>query len=88
MADNDEIPENLKQKVQDFQHVFGSDAGQRVLRHLEEFCGLQSDGFAPDPYINAYNAGRRSVGVFILNWLEMSRSEFQDMVRQQVANSD
>jgi hypothetical protein len=87
MADND-IPEHIKQKIEDYKHVFASDAGKRVLHDLEVFCGLQADGFDPDASTMAYNCGRRSVGVYILSWLEMSRSEFQDMVRQQVAESE
>lgn len=88
MGDSEELSEKVKQKIDDYKHVFGTKAGQRVLRDLEEFCGFQADGFNPDPYVTAYNCGRRSVGAFILQWMELSRTEFQDMVRQQIAENE
>lgn len=86
MADNsnEEALQRELQKLEDYKHVFGSDAGQRVLRDLEDFCGLLSDGFDPDPNVTAYNAGRRAVGVYLLRMLEMSREDLQQMVRQQM----
>lgn len=78
----------VEQLIADFQTVFGSDAGQRVLRYIEEFCELQTDGFDPDPYKMAHITGRRSVGLMILQYLEMSRSEFQEIVRQQYAQTE
>lgn len=83
--DNNDALRAKLQRIDDFKHVFQSDAGQRVLRDLEDFAGLLSDGFDPDPNVTAYNAGRRSVGVYILRMLEMSRDDLQEMVRKQVA---
>mgnify|MGYP006303526943 CR=1 FL=1 len=80
--------ERIKRQLQvydDFRCVFSTEEGQRVLNHLEDFCMLLSDGFNPDPNVTAYNAGRRSVGVFILEMLEMSRSDLQEMARRQTA---
>ncbi len=68
--------------VDDYKQVFSSDAGQRVLRDLEDFAGLLSDGFSENPYITAYNAGRRSVGVYLLEKLEMDRQRLMQMVRE------
>lgn len=86
----DKPAEQIRQEqlLADFQQVFGSDAGQRVLRHIEEFCELQTDGFDPDPYKMAHITGRRSVGLMILQHLEMSRAEFQEIVRNQYAQSE
>lgn len=73
--------------VDDYKQVFGSDAGQRVLRDLEDFAGLLSDGFSENPYITAYNAGRRSVGVYLLEKLEMDRQRLMQMVREMEGSS-
>ena len=83
--DSNEALRRRLQRIEDFKYVFASDAGQRVLRDLEDFAGLLSDGFDPDPNVTAYNAGRRSVGVYILRMLEMSRDDLQEMVRKQIA---
>jgi len=86
--DTDQDTEQLRkylQLIDDYKHVFSSDAGQRVLRDLEDFSGLLSDGFDPDTSVTAYNAGRRSVGIYLLRMLEMSRSDIQDMVRKQTS---
>jgi len=83
---NSQDARTLQQRVQtiaDYQDVFGTDAGRRVLRDLEDFAGLLSDGFDPDPNVTAYHAGRRSVGVYILRMLELDRDQLQRMVRDQ-----
>lgn len=88
MNSEDKSQKQIEQEqiIADFDATFNTDAGQRVLKHIEEFCGLQEDGFDPDPYKMAHLTGRRSVGLMILYHLEMSRAEFQHMVRQQQAD--
>lgn len=86
MADNGNDLDALKQQLQradDYKHIFNTAEGQRVLRDVLDFCGLLSDGFAEDPYVTAYNAGRRSVGVYLLRMLELDREQLQEMARKQ-----
>jgi len=85
VADNGGDLDALKQQLQradDYKHIFNTAEGQRVLRDVLDFCGLLSDGFAEDPYVTAYNAGRRSVGVYLLEKLEMDRQRLMQMVRE------
>lgn len=89
MADsNEEALQRELQRLEDYKHVFGTDAGQRVLHDLENFCGLLSDGFDPDPNVTAYNAGRRSVGVYILRQMELTREQLQEMARQRYTEDE
>lgn len=78
MADDDHQP--IKQLAADYRAVFSTEEGKRVLEDLGVFAGLQADGFAPgDPHLTAYNAGRRSVALRILEMLEMSSLDFQKL---------
>jgi hypothetical protein len=58
------------QRSADFQKVFLWVDGERVVKELDKFCGFKDDTFSSDPYISAYNAGRRAVSIFIHNILE------------------
>lgn len=88
MANKADHEQREQQLIDDFQTVFGSEAGQRVLQKIEEFAELQTDGFDPDPYRMAHITGRRSVGLMILHYLEMSRAEFQHIVRRHYAQDE
>jgi len=88
VADSNSEQQKQQQLVDDFKQVFNTEAGERVLRHIEEFCELQTDGFDPDPYRMAHITGRRSVGLMVLHYLEMSRAEFQQLVRRQYAQDE
>jgi len=71
-----------KERIDAFKAVFSTDEGQRVLNDICRFAGLMGDGFQPDPYVTAYNSGRRSVAIFILTWMEMDRERTQALLRQ------
>ena len=49
-----------------FQRLFDKD-GKEFLEAIDAWAGYKNDTFSPDPYQAAYNAGRRSVAIFIHN---------------------
>ena len=87
-ADGSEAAKQQLQRIADYKEVFGTDAGKRVLRDIEDFAQLLSDGFDENPHVTSYNAGRRSVGVYILRMLEMSREDLQEAIRKQAIEED
>lgn len=73
----DELTEQDKQVVEkrikrsaEFQRVFQSPEGERVLKEIDTVCGTYKDTFNKDPYVNAFNCGAKSVGLFIHNAIE------------------
>lgn len=46
---------------QDYDVVFSSEAGQRVLADLYNFCGIKKQMFNPNPYETAHNTGKHRV---------------------------
>ena len=57
--------ETLKKLTMDYVTVFGSPQGQRVEEDLRIRCGADKTSFDVDPYVTAYNEGRRYV------WLQI-----------------
>ncbi len=60
----------------DYERVFGSDDGQRVLRDMMVFYGMFQTTFNPNATESAYKEGQRSVVLGILEkmrWREKGR---------------
>jgi hypothetical protein len=57
--------------------------GEDVLNDLANYCGFLSDGFDADPCLMAYNAGRRSVFVYIAELLKLSNDDIHQLSRTQ-----
>lgn len=56
-----------------FGNVFdGTESAEFVIQDLLNFCGFQSDGFSSDPYETAYNAGRRSVFLYLTSVMQLN----------------
>lgn len=48
-----------------YRALFLSEAGKRVLKDLNIFCGGDEDSFNENPQISAYQQGRQSIMVHI-----------------------
>lgn len=59
---NDDLIKKLKI---DYENLFSSDIGQRVLRDLMASCGMFRSSFDKDPYATAFNEGKRMVGLHL-----------------------
>ena len=53
-----------------FQRVFSGAEGEYVLKEIDDSTGYKSNTFDPDPYLNAYKSGQRSMAVFLHNVLD------------------
>jgi hypothetical protein len=62
-----------EQKKTDFQTVFLSEHGKRVMKELEKFCFFESITTVPnDPFLSVFNDGRRSVILYIRKLIKES----------------
>jgi len=58
-----------------FQRVFSGADGELTLKEVDRFLGYRNDTFDPDPYIAAYNAGKRAGAIFIHNAIDLDVEE-------------
>ncbi len=67
MADAQQILEQLKK---DYQHIFDTDEGKRVLADLQRRCFFQVSTFVPDNANETFvREGQRSVVLHIINMI-------------------
>jgi hypothetical protein len=70
----------------DYQQVFGSDVGERVLWHLMKSCGMLVPTMSmtkPDALAMAFNEGRRSVALDILRAVSMDIKKLEKLMKKQ-----
>jgi len=81
-----------RQLIEDYKHVFGGDAGARVLEDLASHVGFQMPVFSEKEDTSgrqmAYRDGKRAVVARIYTMLELSREEFQQMARDAYAQTE
>ncbi|MHC4121941.1 MAG: Bbp19 family protein [Planctomycetota bacterium] len=65
-----------------FQRTFKGVDGEFVLKQLDLLVGYKSSVFDSDPYQHAYNAGQRSVAVFIHNCINQDVNEAQKLLKE------
>jgi hypothetical protein len=70
-----------KQRVQDFNHVFGTIEGKRVLAEIYKMCGMNAQIHAATPYDTAFNAGKHRVGQGIASILSHGEGELFSLTR-------
>ena len=58
------------ESIKRLKSFFGNAEGDFIMGQIDMLCGYKADTFSPDPYLHAYNAGRKSVAVEIHNILE------------------
>jgi hypothetical protein len=68
----------------DFQHVFGGEEGERVLRYLMHHYWIFAGTLDPDPHKTAFNEGQRSIVLDILDRIrrKWEPHEFSDTLTQ------
>lgn len=65
----------LRGRKRDYQTVFGSPVGQRILTDLAVFCRATETCFDPDERLHAVAEGRREVFLRIANHLNLSTEQ-------------
>ncbi len=67
MVDREKIIEQLKK---DYQHIFSTDEGKRVLSDLQRRCFFTTSTFVPDNANETFvREGQRSVVLHIINMI-------------------
>ena len=81
-----EIIDNLRSRLslhEDYQAVFSSPAGQRVLSHiLREGFVSKSTFVAGDPHMTSLNEGSRRLALSIYRFYAKDHKELQKMIDQ------
>ena len=83
-------PSRLMAVVADYQRVFTTAHGKRVLRRMMKECGCMEPSFVEgDPSGTAFNEGRRSAVLDICNRLKMNLADMEkQLTNQEDADSD
>jgi hypothetical protein len=63
-----------------FQRAFSGTDGEFALKEIDALTCYKSNTFDPDPYQSAYNAGQRSVAVFIHNVIDQDIEEARKLL--------
>lgn len=75
--------EQLLATLADYQRTFKSPHGKKVLRHLMRQCGMMMpsmDMHKPEPLGMAFNDGRRSVVIEILEKLRLDLKKLESEI--------
>jgi hypothetical protein len=74
---------------EDFQFVFSSEEGKRVLSHICRECGVLRPSFIPGEALEntAFNEGMRNVALMILTALEETPERFLELSQEIMANA-
>lgn len=71
----------IRQRIDDYGAVFGSDQGKRVLLDLLGHCHVLGSSFDPDPCKTAFAEGQRDVALYILAQVQQGDLAFYKLVR-------
>lgn len=84
-----ELTEDMKKEIArrihrsaSFQRAFSGEDGELALKEIDMLSHYKGNTFDPDPYQSAYNAGQRSIAVFIHNCLEQDIDEAQKLLKE------
>jgi len=72
----------FRQRRHDYNEVFGSEVGKRVLRDIMRECGWLVDPHDRTPTDTEYNVGKRWVVLHILGVMKMTDDQVQQMAMQ------
>lgn len=71
--------EFMRGRKRDYVFAFTTQAGQRVLQDLAEFCRADETCFDPDPRVHAAKEGRREVWLRIQQHLNLTPSQLAEI---------
>ena len=74
-----EVEEQAAQLRKDYQSVFGTEAGQRVLEDLKKTCFYYSPTIHEIPHIMAYQEGQRNVMIHIETKLKLTAIKLKEL---------
>lgn len=68
-----------EKRARDYRATFGTPEGERVLADLVDRNGIFRPTFEQDPYVTAFNEGRRNVLLDILKYLQVTPEQFRKL---------
>tara|TARA_R110002012_G_scaffold54_9_gene177 strand:+ start:1151 stop:1399 length:249 start_codon:yes stop_codon:yes gene_type:complete len=79
----------VKELKSDFQIVFSSKEGRRVLSHICRACGVLRPSFVPGEALEnaAFNEGMRNVALMILTALDETPEQFLELSQELSRNA-
>lgn len=82
--------QRILSRTADFQAVFSSEAGKRVLRYLMRRTGFLGTSFvAGDAYESAFNEGQRAIVVDICKKMKMDLKQLEsELLRKGESDDD
>jgi hypothetical protein len=70
---------NRKQK--NYKQALTTPAGEYLLASLLDFSGFYRQSFSSDPYQTAFNEGKRSVALHLIQFLDLKEEDLRNLVR-------
>jgi len=70
-----------------FQRTFKGTDGELTLKEIDATSHYKGNTFDPDPYQSAYNAGQRSIAVFIHNCIDQDIDEARKLLGKEKENA-
>lgn len=75
--------------IDDYQKVFGSERGKKVLRHMMRISGFLSTSHVNnDPYSTAFNEGMRSMVIQIIKKTKIDIKDLEERLQQNQEDDD
>ena len=71
-------PQQLKDILECYRHVFATDEGKMVLLDLEKRCGMDTCAFdADNQHVTAFNLGQQNILLYIKKMLKLDISKLE-----------
>ena len=77
--------ESAEEKIKrsgNFQRLFSGKDGKKVLGEIDKFTMYKGNTFNQDPYVSAYNAGQRSMSVFLHNIIDQDLETARKLLKE------
>ena len=71
----------ITRKTTTYRQALSDKDGQFLLASLLDFTGFYKQSFSSDPYQTAFNEGRRSVALHIIQMLDLKEEDLRNLVR-------
>jgi hypothetical protein len=79
------ISDDRRIEIADISVIMSTKGGRKFINRVLDQCGLFSDTFHTDPHDHAKNAGRRQIGLWLVNELkEASTGEYITLIKERL----
>ena len=71
----------INRKQAKFKEALSGPAGEFLLAALLDFTGFYKQSFNENPYLTAFNEGKRAVALNIIQMLDLTENDLRNLVR-------